>query len=820
MAANQKRTYSVQVRELVEFVLRKGNLGGNREFLGRGRALAGTRGHQKIQKSRPADYQKEVPVDYGIERERFILRIRGRIDGLTTGTGVTLLEEIKTVQGAWDRTPNPLHLAQAKLYAAIHARAHELQNLDIVLTYLELESETITDFRYSCTRHELDDFFDRTTSVYLEWISAIDDWRHTRDESIKTLDFPFGKYRPGQRTLAVAAYRALAKGQRLFVEAPTGIGKTMSVCFPAVKALAANEVSQIFYLTARTPGRAIAEKAFEDMRSSGLRIRSVTLTAREKVCVRDGHPCQMQECPLALGYFDRYQEAMKEGFQREKLTRSVLEALAQKHQVCPFELSLDISSWVDAVICDYNYVFDPKVYLKRHFADGGGEVALLVDEAHNLPDRAREMFSAELDTAEVQLVRKAIKKAIPRCSRALDKLVKLIRKLATNESPDPEDPPEAITDLFAARQRETPPAKTSPSRGADVPLARVHKTLPEGLLEVVEQAVESAEAWLARNEETDFREDLLQLYFQLHSFLRTGELYDENYTTLVEQAKSLRVRLFCLDPSRLLAEALERGKGAIMFSATLTPLPFFRAVLGGKPDDPILRLASPFPPQNQAVLIQDRIATNWKSRDETIDQVTSAIETLVSGKTGNYLIYLPSYQYLTRVRDRFQALHPEIPVITQAPGMTEQEREAFVEAFRTEQAGTLAGFAVLGGIFSEGIDLVGEHLIGAAIVGVGLPQLCLERDLIKQHFQASTGSGFEYAYTFPGMNRVLQAVGRVIRSETDRGVILLIDARYGERRYQSLLPEWWSTTRITNETEVASLVHAFWHPETTQGPTR
>ena len=835
VASASKPVFSVQVRELVEFALRQGDLGGGRDFVGRNRALAGTHGHQRLQRSRPAGYQKEVRLSHEIDAGEFVLRIQGRIDGLLVSaedvrssrrqSALTsrridgllisaeevLLEEIKTVQGGWDGAANPLHWAQAKLYGFIYAQANSLGRITIQLSYLNLDTGEVTEFRANHSLAELLAFFQEATGIYLDWLRAQCHWHRQRDESIRALEFPFPGYRPGQRQLAVAAYRVLAKGGRLFLEAPTGIGKTISVLFPAVKALAEGKLERIFYLTARTVGRAVAQKALADLRQAGLRLRALTLTAKEKICVQEGQPCDAATCPFARGYYDRCKTAMREALAREEITRPVLEAVAREHQVCPFELSLDLSSWVDVVVCDYNYVFDPKVYLRRHFTEEPGDYAFLVDEAHNLVDRAREMFSADLDTREIQDVRRALKQAAPRCAKALSKLSSAIRTLCGPTAPPPE-PPDASDsspelNLFGI-QRSAGASPAPTASGAPLSV----RPFPAPLAAPLEDALKEAETWLARNEPADFRDSLLELFFRLHSFQRTAELYDERYVTIIEPGRSIRVRLFCLDPSFLLRQALARGKAAVFFSATLTPIDYYRTLLGGNEEDKLLQLPSPFPPQHLAVLVQDRIRTHFKARAESLADVVQAIAALVEGRRGNYIAYFPSYQYLTAVQEQFHALHPAVPILVQRPGMSEPERETFLTAFAAEHGDTLVGFAVMGGVFGEGIDLVGDRLIGAIIVGVGLPQLCVERDLIRDYFQEQTGAGFDYAYTFPGMNRVLQAIGRVIRSETDRGAVLLIDARFAEQRYRRLFPPWWQPFRVRSLSEIHEAMGKFWQP--------
>src|ERR1039457_3582587 len=501
-ASTSKPVHTVQVRELVEFALRRGDLGAQSQFVGPDRARAGIRGHQKIQRSRPAGYQTEIPVEQTVEADEFTLQIRGRIDGLLATPQEVLLEEIKTVQGTWNHLADPLHWAQAKCYGFIYARSHALDKLVIQLAYLALPTGMVTELRHSFSFAELSDFFTASTAIYLDWLRERHRWCQERDQSIRALAFPFPAYRPGQRDLAVAAYRVLANGGRLFLAAPAGIGKTISALFPAVKALGEGKLERIFYLTARTVGRAIAEKALVDLRRAGLKLRAVTLTAKEKVCVREGHPCDPLTCPLALGYYNRVKPAIREALEREEITRAILEEVGQKHQVCPFELSLDVSVWADAVICDYNYVFDPQVYLRRHFAEDGGAYGFLVDEAHNLVDRAREMFSADLDSREILDVKRAIKQAALRCSKALTQLHTAMRKLGNATKPH-EDSFEASD---PASELNLFPARTALSRSEENGVS-TSPEFPDRLIDPLESALAEAEIWLAKNVPSPFGED-------------------------------------------------------------------------------------------------------------------------------------------------------------------------------------------------------------------------------------------------------------------------------------------------------------------------
>ncbi len=522
MASSAKPLIPVQVRELVQFALRQGDLGGEGDFVGLNRALAGIRGHQRMQRSRPAGYRKEVRLCHDLETEEFILRVQGRLDGLLATPEEVLIEEIKTVQGRWNGLAEPLHWAQVKCYGFMYASSQGLEKLTLRLTYLDLETDTATEFAGPFTRHDLAAVFEQATSIYLEWVGERCRWRCRRDQSIGTLEFPFPTYRPGQRKLAVGAYRVLASGGRLFLEAPTGIGKTISVLFPALKAMGQAKLERIFYLTARTVGRAVAEKALNELRQAGARLRALTLTAKDRICFQAGQACDPATCPFARGYYDRHKPAMRAALEREEISRPVLEAVGRQHQVCPFELSLDLCAWVNAVICDYNYVFDPNVYLRRHFGEEPGDYAFLVDEAHNLVERAREMFSADLDLREIREVRRAVQPALPRCARALSRLGSALRHLC--EGPAPAAPPNEGEGADLGQARMPAPRLASAAQAGE---GFASRELPAHLLPLVETALKEAETWLAQNQSAEFRQPLLELFFRLHSFQRTAALYDE-----------------------------------------------------------------------------------------------------------------------------------------------------------------------------------------------------------------------------------------------------------------------------------------------------
>lgn len=779
----KRRMLFVSVRELVEFVLRTGDLAGDREFSGPSRALEGTRGHQQVQRTRAGEYKAEVSVSHQFEKPGFVLQLRGRIDGVIDSPERVLIEEIKTVRGSRTGLPDPLHWAQAKIYAFLYSLKRPTDTFDIRLTYVELNSNQLTEHTQTFTFAAIEAFFLQVSDVYLEWITDQVRWWALRDESIDVLKFPYAPFRPGQEALMAETRRTHEAGETLLVEAPTGIGKTLSVLYPSIEAVRDGNLEKIFYLTAKTVGKHAAENGLRDLRKHGLRMRSISLTARDKMCFNDGKPCDVRTCSYAKGYFDRVREALRILLEEQAITGSAIERVALDCHVCPHSLALDASLWADVVICDYNYFFDPNVQLKRFFSDGGN-FGLLVDEAHNLVDRARDMFSAELTRSGLEELREVLGSEIPICTKFLHELMKRLRALARRAVARPED----------SERRSV-----------------VMKEIPDDLLFIVRSIAKALEEWLALSQPSLFRDAIVTGYFQLLAFSRIAELYDSSYLTIVEPvAKDVRLRLFCLDPSTRIQTMLKCCKSAVFFSGTLSPIEYFEKTLCGTGGGRVLRLNSPFPPENFNVIVADRIATTLRRREATYATVAKSISALVRAQCGNYLVFFPSYKYLTQVLEHFRMLSPDLQAEAQVPRMSEQEREAFIGMFRSDRQAPLVGFAVMGGIFGEAIDLIGDRLVGAVVVGVGLPQIALERELIREYYEELGDSGFDYAYTFPGMNRVLQAAGRVIRSETDRGVLLLIDSRFAQGRYRTLFPGWWNSITASNEAGIQSRAKGFW----------
>ena len=770
------------MRELVEHVFRSGDL--TFEFSGSSRPVDGIRAHQRIQKSRPAHYQPEVSISHQVETERFRLIISGRIDGVYTEPNRTLIEEIKTTTqnpDYFEKNEHPVHWGQIKTYAYIHGSTHGLDEISTQLIYYQIDTAEVRKVKRTFGISELEIFFNDLVTRYLEWAATIVNWTGRRDDSIKDLDFPFATYRPGQRQMAIEAYRTIHSRGQLLVQAATGIGKTIAVLFPAVKALAEELSRKVFYLTARTTGQMAAEKALNELRAKGLRLKSVTLTAKDKICFCPDSACHPDECEYARGHFDRINDAVQTIFAREDaLTRETIIQIASEFQVCPFEFSLELSLWADCIICDYNYVFDPRVFLRRFFQEESGDYIFLIDEAHNLVDRSREMFSAQIFKQPVLDLRRQLKGDLPHVFKSLGRinawLVKARKKCAESRNPLAE------------------------------------KSLPEELIPLLRGFLFITERWLSQNVKTPFREDLLDLYFSVSGFVRVADQYDECYTSCYETiGNDLKLKLFCINPAVHLEKAMNRCQAAIYFSATMTPMDYFKQILGCDQSAHHLILHSPFPGENLGLFISDQISTYYRHRDQTVDQVSQIISALIDQKKGNYLLYFPSYAYMRKIYASYTAHCPQTETIMQEPGMAESERETFLRRFSQNNPQTLVGFAVMGGIFGEAIDLVGNRLMGAAVIGVGLPGISLERELIKDYFTNALGAGFEYAYLYPGINRVLQAAGRVIRTENDRGVVLLIDQRYARFQYKSLLREEWDPIWVQSPRQLADGLQKFWN---------
>jgi len=781
MVTAMQNIVSISVRDLVEFLMRGGNI--DNRFGGFDRALEGTRIHRRLQKAEGENYQAEVFLSLERDCGDFTLVVEGRADGILSDENGVMIDEIKSTGMPLeliDEAANPVHWAQAMCYGYIYCARNLLDSVRIRLTYYQIETDEIKRFERSMSFDELEAFMTGLIERYRRWADVQSDWTRTRDASIRELEFPYPSYRRGQRQLAVAVYKTVRDGGRLFSQAPTGIGKTISTLFPAVKAVGEGHAGKIFYLTAKTITRQVAESACEEMRDKGLRMKSVTLTAKDKICFLERRECNPEACPYAKGHYDRVNDVLYTMLQNEDVyNREVIERYAREYNVCPFELGLDLTLWSDCIIADYNYVFNPQAYLRRFFGAGRTyDYIFLIDEAHNLVDRAREMFSASLVKSDFYQIYKQLGKK--------DKLRKALSR---------------INKEMLAMRKECGDARFMKKR-------EPYKDFYKQLLAFTSEC----EAWMKIHPGSPLEEQLLNLYFDVMAFIRISEFYDERYITLVETQKNdVSLRLYCLDPSYLLGERMKMGKAAALFSATLTPLDYFVSVLGGDEEAKRLELPSPFPRENLCLVINDRISTKYKDRENSLLPVAEMIAQTAGVKKGNYIAYFPSYAYMKAVYGVFCESYPNIRTTVQQSDMDESERESFLMQFDGDNEETLVGFCVLGGIYAEGIDLTGDRLIGTIIVGVGLPQINTVQDILREYYDGVNGKGFAYAYRYPGMNKVLQAAGRVIRGETDRGIVVLIDDRFTSPQYLALLPEHWrGFKRVSDSGELCRCLNTFW----------
>lgn len=816
----------ISVRALVEFILRSGDIDNRSSGLRDTEAMQlGSQLHRRIQAGAGKDYRSEVPLSMDFscnmtgeddpvsgenvaageaaKRDVFIIRLEGRADGLVAETpeSSALIDEIKGVLRPVEliEEPVPVHLAQAKCYAYMYAAAHALKEIRVRVTYASLvrpersarkgkRGKSLLYFNYTYSFEELAAWFESVLAAYEKWARFERRWMRDRTAAIKETTFPY-PFREGQQELMRDVYRTILREKQLFIQAPTGVGKTLSCVFPSVKAMGEGKAERIFYLTAKTITRTAAESALTLLRANGLRIKSITLTAKEKTCPLQKPACDPDSCPYAKGHFDRINDAVfalinaRDTFGRE----DILEA-AEAYRVCPHELSLDIASWMDVVIGDYNYAFHPRSKLKRFFGEGvKGTYIFLVDEAHNLVDRGRDMYSAALVREDLLAMRRMVKGKLPELMRPLKKLAEamLVYKRALDESEKP---------YLILEKLEGIPEKALNLYGA---LESFFKDVRDGNLHV----------------EEEIRDAALELYFALGRFLDVLSLVDENYVIYTENLPGRRfmLRLFCVNPAVNLKACFEKGRASILFSATLLPIDYYKQMLG-TPESYAVYARSCFDRANLTVLTGVDVSTRYIRRNAAAYAgISEYILRMVSARAGNYMVFFSSYRMLEDTKAAFRLICPSnVRVVCQTQGMDEAEREAFLALFRENRSDTLVGLCVMGSLFGEGIDLKGESLIGVVVVGPGLPMVCAEQEILRSWFEGRAQDGFRLAYQCPGMNKVMQAAGRVIRTETDRGIVLLLDERFAQHSYRQMFPrEWGETTRCRLGT-VTPQLEAFW----------
>ncbi len=784
----------VSVRTLVEFIMRSGDLESGSGRMDADAMQAGSRLHRKIQKSMGSNYTAEVALSVEVPLEdgdeSFLLVIEGRADGVIRNEDDSfIIDEIKcTYRDVMSlEKAEQVHLAQARCYAYMLGIKEEklgVSSFGIQLTYCNIETEKIKQFKEMLSGEELTAWFDALVKEYAKWAAWERRWKKIRNASAKELQFPF-PYREGQRDFAAGVYRSIVREKKLFAMAPTGVGKTLSTVFPSVKAVGEGLTEKLFYLTAKTIVRTVAEETFSLLAECGLMFKTVTITAKEKICILEKPECNPFACPRAKGHFDRVNDALFDMLTNEKnITRELIEAYAEKHMVCPFEFCLDLTLWADAVICDYNYVFDPTVALKRFFGgEGKNPYVFLVDEAHNLPERAREMYSATLWKEEFLNVKRLLGKQMPKLAKRLEACNKELLRLKRE------------CDSFTE-----------------------HTEFGTLVLHVTRLMTECEDYLKDEKRPGTERDAVLNLYFEARHFLAMYEFADTDYRfyTSYGEDGSFYARVQCMQPARALAEQLKKGKSAVFFSATLLPVRYYMEELGGTEEDYAIYVPSPFRKEQRLVMVGCDVNFRYSNRGQRMyDKAAEYILAFTRAKAGNYFVFFSSYRMLQDVAAVLEekAENQAIFLHKQKTNMTETEREEFLLQFAEESDGTHIGLCVLGGIFGEGIDLKGERLIGAVIVGTGLPLVCDERELFRRYYdeQEEHGKdGFSCAYLYPGMNKVQQAAGRVIRTMEDKGAILLLDDRFAGSQYASLFPKEWYPYETVTLSNLTPLLEEFW----------
>jgi Rad3-related DNA helicase len=789
---------NISVRGLVEFILRQGDIDNRIHTSAENAMLEGGRIHRKIQKMQGSSYHAEVPLSYNIHTSKYDLIIEGRADGIEEGDPV-VIDEIKGTYRNLDHMeePVPVHLAQAKVYAAIYLIQNSLKQIGVRMTYCSLENEAIKYFNFTYSASEIVSWFEEVVDKYKVFADFEAEWSSIRTSSIKSCNFPF-PYRKGQKELASGVYRTIVHGKKLFLEAPTGTGKTITTLFPSIAAIGQGKAEKIFYMTAKTLTAAAASDTFQLLRSSQkLRFKTAVITAKDKICLCAEKECNPEKCPYAKGHYDRINEAMLDMMANEdNYTRDTIQYYARKHMVCPFELSLDISLFADGIICDYNYVFDPFVYLKRYFAENKkGSYIFLIDEAHNLVDRGRSMYSADLKLSPLQNLKDMLDSVYVPFKGHMTALYNQLISMSDSDRPQ-------MLDTI------------------------------EPLIVMADRLSTSISSYLDDVSDGPYHDEIVDYYFELTRFLTIYDKLDDHYRIYQEwdEIEGFRIRLLCVNPSENLGACMSQAVSTILFSATFLPIQYYKELLGGTDEDFEMYSNSSFDPSKRCLVIAGDVTSRYARRGpEQYDRIADYIHRIVSGKRGNYMVFFPSHVFLEEVYEVYLSRYAELDgaqVLAQGSNMSEEEREMFLDMFSEgnnvnlgelinmdvdiEDDRVVIGFCVIGGIFSESIDLRKDSLIGSIIIGCGIPLVCNEREVLRHYFDENGKDGYDFAYKYPGMNKVLQAAGRVIRTEEDTGVVALMDDRFLQSGYRSLFPREWKDIETVTTDTVNSKIEEFW----------
>lgn len=754
----------IAVKDLAFFACQSGDL--TNEFFSNRDLENGTKAHRYLQNKYNSDSQKEVYIKKEINFEQQSILLHGFIDGVLKEQDTIVLEEIKSTLKELDEiedTERPEYLAQLKIYGYLYALIYDIQPIHLRLTYVSIVDYQTKAFDYLFKLDELEEFVCSCLKKYMTWYLLQQDALSAKEQTIKTIRFPFENMRPGQRDMMRACFQTMKNKGILYCIAPTGIGKTMGTLFSSLKTLEKND--KLFYLTAKGSGKNAPLQAVQLLASRGLKVKTIHLIAKKKICNAQFKNCKPEECPFAIGFFDRVKDATLELFSTQDIfDEENITKIANKHTICAFEFSLELSYYCDIVIADYNYVFDPRAHLIRYFEDDTYHPKVLVDEAHNLISRSKEMYSAEINEEDIRILRKVLNGYTPSIRRECNKAIERISSYKENLA-------EQASYVEAVNDTE--------------------------LVVLLKNILTKCDELFTNHKKIAHRDEALDIYFKLLNYTQIADYFGPTHRFIARLENDIcSVEEFCLDASSYLLDTIHSSiKGIVFFSATLTPFEYYADLLT-QGEGKFLELESPFDPKNLDIILNPSVSTRYKMREQSIDSIVEAIEAVTSVQSGNYIVFFPSYQYMNMVIEQIKDADYEI--LIQKNTATEQERSQMIEAFKNTDT-CKVGFFVLGGVFAEGIDYVGDWLTGVIIVGVGLPMVCDRNNMLKDYFEVQYGNGFDYAYTYPGFTKVVQAVGRVIRREEDRGIAILLDERFAYLKYQELMPKHWQNRKMISD---------------------
>lgn len=769
--------FNISVKELVAFYYCEGSISST--FLGKSRANLGTSVHTQLQKSRPDNYLKEFYLQDEIVKEKYTLKVSGRADGvyLPLEKEFTIIEEIKSTYldlNFLHDNPNKFHLAQLQVYAYLYLRDKEDTEIVTNLTYYNLITKESKVIREEISLITLEKIYNNLIDKYICWLDAFTQALQARDNSLKDIPFPFQVQREGQRKMMVSVYRNIEESSVIRIQAPTGIGKTIAVIYPALKSLAFQLNHKLFYLTTKGTISDIAEATCRLIVENGANFKAIFLSAKSKICFNPDKACDGKDCIYAKDYYTKLDKMRYEVFKHKIFNKKLIEELACKYEMCPFELALDFSQSCDLIVGDCNYFFDGKVRLQRYFTEITEDYTLLCDEAHNLPERVRNSYSADINRDKIVEIKKEINSA----PKEIKNHVRDLNKLMLEDEKKNEWGDWIITEVSSQ------------------------------ILRAVNKYITLMDAWLAQNPKSDAKAVLLDLYFYFNDFLRIYNNIDKNFVLYIQKTKRICYKIYCLDPAPIIGRLTSEIKSVIYFSATLEPDDYFAYLLkASSKDNYALMLDSPYPAENMCVIYDRIVDTTYKHRAQYYDQIADKIAHTVQAYSGNYIVFFPSYKYLESVYEIAQEKLSKFKLIKQSTELTSEERNMILTSF-TESDIIL--FAVSGGFFAEGIDLQGDLVKGCILVGISLPMVSFERKLISDYYSKTGKNGFDYAYKFPALNKVIQAGGRLIRRETDTGLLLLLDRRFLHTHYKKYLPLNWQSNNIVQDKEDISYIITKW----------